>query len=190
MAVSRPCRDCLMFLWYHAPDEDLPMNTNNPQPYTSFFDKVIMIFVGVSMMVFLGYANLRDEATQKKIAYDKAEYAASVAATLARYAATEPIRNLAESRVNETLRVHEVAYHATVQHIVSLACGSAATLVYEVHNDRSGHVRCGSSVTHVITFERNLAKMPEEPFYENEMRRYEKFHPSEVDAIEMEKPLT
>ena len=164
------------------------MNTNNPQLSQSLFENAFWYSMIVIVIILMGIAGFRSYVNEEELSHDKAVYAASVAATLARYAVTEPIRNLAESRVNETLRVHEVAYHATVQHIVSLACGSAATLAYEVHNDRSGHVRCGSSVTHVITFERNLAKMPEEPFYENEMRRYEKLHPSEIDAMEMQKP--
>ena len=142
------------------------------------------------MIVFAVFGILCLHATLEARSHDEAAGAASVAAISARYTATEPVRNLAKFRVDEILRVHEVSYHATVQHIVSLACGSAAVLAYEAHDDLSGRVRCGSSVTHIVTVERDLAKMPEEPSYDDEMQRYEKSHSSEVDAIEMERPLT
>lgn len=166
------------------------MNIRNFQAPQSLFENVFWYSMIAIVIALMGVAGFRSYVNEEALSHDKAAYAASMALHVARYTATEPVRNLAKSRVDEILRVHEVSYHATVQHIVSLACGSAAVLAYEAHDDLSGRVRCGSSVTHIVTVERDLAKMPEEPSYDDEMQRYEKSHSSEVDAIEMERPLT
>ena len=119
---------------------------------------------------------------------EETDRVASVALNAVRYSTTESVRKIALARVDETFRVQNIAYHVSLKRIFDSSCGSATVLSHEVRDDRTGRVRCGSPISHIVIVQYDLAGLPYEPNYDNDWRRYEKLHPSEIDAMEMQKP--
>lgn len=144
-----------------------------------------LAFAWIMIGSAIGYRMVVDSLEKSR---EETDRVASVALHVARYSATESVRRIALAHVDETFRVQNVAYHVSLKRIFDSSCGSATVLSHEVHDDRTGLVRCGSPISHVVIVQRDLAGLPYEPDYDNDWRRYQKLHPSEIDAMEMQKP--
>ena len=147
----------------------------------AWFLTFALIVIGTAV----GYRMVVDSLERSREDTDRV---ASVALNVVRYSSTESVRKVALARVDETFRVQNIAYHVSLKRIFDSSCGSATVLSHEVRDDRTGRVRCGSPISHIVIVQYDLAGLPYEPNYDNDWRRYEKLHPSEIDAMEMQKP--